>query len=144
MRRMKLKMNNVRREMMHGYVFPFVLAHKKIFYSRFKTSLHQLWSESKNCHFSFVNSSIITYFWACVSKRYFSSYIASSNHGIAFIFAFIFHLVKYKIFLNSLIFISQVARGCWWYYFSKFTEFFDTVSLTIVLEYIITNSLLPN
>lgn len=22
----------------------------------------------------------------------------------------------------------QMARTCWWYYFSKFTEFFDTVS----------------
>ena len=22
----------------------------------------------------------------------------------------------------------RVASGCWWYYFSKFTEFFDTVS----------------
>lgn len=24
--------------------------------------------------------------------------------------------------------LLQMARGCWWYYFSKFTEFFDTVS----------------
>lgn len=39
-----------------------------------------------------------------------------------------------KIYLNSKfyykshknIFLFQVAAGCWWYYFSKFTEFFDT------------------
>lgn len=26
-------------------------------------------------------------------------------------------------------FVLQMVRGCWWYYFSKFTEFLDTVSL---------------
>lgn len=28
--------------------------------------------------------------------------------------------------LDSLKSVFQMARGCWWYYFSKFTEFFDT------------------
>jgi len=33
-----------------------------------------------------------------------------------------------------LLVLLQMARGCWLYFISKFTEFFDTVSVTIIIS----------
>lgn len=46
-----------------------------------------------------------------------------------------FHL-KNISFLTLISFpISQMASGCWWYYFSKFTEFFDTIFFVMRKRY---------
>ena len=34
---------------------------------------------------------------------------------------------------SSSIFTSQIAKALWWYYFSKFIEFFDTVSVVAIM-----------
>jgi hypothetical protein len=34
-----------------------------------------------------------------------------------------YHIFNLRI---QIVFSSQMAAGCWWYFFSKFTEFFDT------------------
>lgn len=35
----------------------------------------------------------------------------------------------------SSVFSSQMARTCWWYYISKFTEFFDTLFFILRKKY---------
>jgi len=36
-----------------------------------------------------------------------------------------------------LLVLLQMARGYWWYFFSKYTEFFDTVSVINISSYMI-------
>lgn len=38
----------------------------------------------------------------------------------------LFNLFNYSIFILYYLF-SQAAKGCWWYYINKFTDFFDTL-----------------
>ena len=41
-------------------------------------------------------------------------------------------LASLVVGLFMITILLQMANTCWWYYFSKFTEFFDTVSLLLI------------
>lgn len=53
-------------------------------------------------------------------KRHFTPAFSQSLHN---------SLLKYFVYFVVARIDNQMVHACWWYYFSKFTEFFDTVSL---------------
>lgn len=91
---------------------PFKLKYILIVYNAIQV-VFSTWLFLEACTAGWTNG----YSWRCQQVDY-----SNSPHAIR-VRKQICLIIIWKLFKQLLL---QTAEGCWWYYFSKFTEFFDT------------------
>lgn len=83
------------------------------------------------------DAAYIKEFFCFPKSRFFHRWLINiSSYNFSYSQKYLIEIIT-NIWMCVFIFFlkNQMARGCWWYYFSKFTEFFDTIFFVMRKRY---------